>query len=253
MKPVIKWVGGKTQMLSQLRELITPELLEGHTYYEPFIGGGALAFDLEYKNTVIGDLNPELVNMYKMIKDRPEDLIELLKTYWARHCEEEYYKIRALDRDPKYTIEDYSGSYQFSAFGDAYQRFAALLKPNVYVYLTGVIQQRGAHMKWFKPKPVEEAEYEFALQQVQLIQDAQKDLRSITLQIPIENIQPDLIDELAEKNQQFAGETSLRLQIFDTIKQNVIMLNAAPIKLDKESYNWLKEKKQEEVLNYLIN
>jgi 16S rRNA (cytidine1402-2'-O)-methyltransferase len=153
----------------------------------------------------------------------------------------------------KYTIEDYSGSYQFSAFGDAYQRFAALLKPNVYVYLTGVIQQRGAHMKWFKPKPVEEAEYEFALQQVQLIQDAQKDLRSITLQIPIENIQPDLIDELAEKNQQFAGETSLRLQIFDTIKQNVIMLNAAPIKLDKESYNWLKEKKQEEVLNYLIN
>ena len=153
----------------------------------------------------------------------------------------------------KYTIEDYSGSYQFSAFGDAYQRFAALLKPNVYVYLTGVIQQRGAHMKWFKPKPVEEAEYEFALQQVQLIQDAQKDLRMITLQIPIENIQPDLIDELAEKNQQFAGETSLRLQVFDTIKQNVIMLNAAPIKLDKESYNWLKEKKQEEVLNYLIN
>ena len=153
----------------------------------------------------------------------------------------------------KYTIEDYSGSYQFSAFGDAYQRFAALLKPNVYVYLTGVIQQRGAHMKWFKPKPVEEAEYEFALQQVQLIQDAQKDLRMITLQIPIENIQPDLIDELAEKNQQFAGETSLRLQVFDTIKQNVIMLNAAPIKLNKESYNWLKEKKQEEVLNYLIN
>ena len=153
----------------------------------------------------------------------------------------------------KYTIEDYSGSYQFSAFGDTYQRFAALLKPNVYVYLTGVIQQRGAHMKWFKPKPVEEAEYEFALQQVQLIQDAQKDLRSITLQIPIENIQPDLIDELAEKNQEFAGETPLRLQIFDTIKLNVIMLNAAPIKLSKESYSWLKEKRQEEILNYLIN
>ena len=66
----------------------------------------------------------------------------------------------------RYTIEDYTGSYQFSAFGETYQRFAALLKPNVYVYLTGVIQQRGAHMKWFKPKPTEEAEYEFALQQV---------------------------------------------------------------------------------------
>ena len=111
MKPVIKWVGGKTQMLSQLRELITPELLEGHTYYEPFIGGGALAFDLEYKNTVIGDLNSELINMYKMIKARPEDLIELLRSYWTRHCEEEYYKIRALDRDPQYTIEEYPLSH----------------------------------------------------------------------------------------------------------------------------------------------
>ena len=153
----------------------------------------------------------------------------------------------------KYTIEDYSGSYQFSAFGDVYQRFAALLKPNVYVYLTGVIQQRGAHFKYFKPKPIEEAEYEFALQQVQLIQDAQKDLKGITLQIPIENIQPDLIDELAEKNQQFAGDTPMRLQIFDTIKQNVITLNAAPIQLNKQSYAWLKEKQQEEVLTYTIN
>ena len=153
----------------------------------------------------------------------------------------------------KYTIEDYTGSYQFSAFGDVYQRFAALLKPNVYVYLTGVIQQRGAHMKWFKPKPIEEAEYEFALQQVQLIKDAQKDLRMITLHIPIENIQPDLIDELAEKNQLFAGDTPLRLLVFDTIKQNVITLNAAPIQLNKQSYAWLKEKQQEEVLTYTIN
>ena len=153
----------------------------------------------------------------------------------------------------KYTIEDYTGSYQFSAFGEAYQRFAALLKPNMYVYLTGVIQQRGASMKWFKPKPTEDAEYEFALQQVQMIKDAQKDLRSITLQIPIENVQPDLIDGLAEMTQQFAGETPLRIQIFDTIKQNVITFNASPIKIEKESYNWLKEKEQEDVLSYSIN
>jgi DNA polymerase-3 subunit alpha len=153
----------------------------------------------------------------------------------------------------KYTIEDYTGSYQFSAFGEAYQRFAALLKPNMYVYLTGVIQQRGASMKWFKPKPTEDAEYEFALQQVQMIKDAQKDLRSITLQIPIDNVQPDLIDELTDMTQQFAGETPLRIQIFDTIKQNVITFNASPIKIEKESYNWLKEKEQEDVLSYLIN
>ena len=75
----------------------------------------------------------------------------------------------------------------------------------------------------------------------------------ITLHIPIENIQPDLIDELAEKNQLFAGDTPLRLLVFDTIKQNVITLNAAPIQLNKQSYAWLKEKQQEEVLTYTIN
>ena len=153
----------------------------------------------------------------------------------------------------KYTIEDYTGSYQFSLFGEAYQRFAAILRPNMYVYLSGIIQQRGAHMKWFKPKPLEEAEYEFAVQQVQLIKEAQKDLRSITLQIPIENVQPDLIDELMDITKQYPGETSLRLEIFDTIRQNVITFNASPIQMSSELYGQLKELQTDGILTYKIN
>ena len=153
----------------------------------------------------------------------------------------------------KYTIEDYTGSYQFSLFGEAYQRFAAILRPNMYVYLSGIIQQRGAHMKWFKPKPLEEAEYEFAVQQVQLIKEAQKDLRSITLQIPIENVQPDLIDELMDITKQYPGETSLRLEIFDTIRQNVITFNASPIQMSSELYGQLKELQTDGILSYKIN
>ena len=153
----------------------------------------------------------------------------------------------------KYTIEDYTGSYQFSAFGETYQRYAALLKPNVYVYLTGVIQQRGANMKWFKPKPVEEAEYEFSLQQVQLIKEAQKDMRNITLQIPIENVQPDLIDELMDITKQYPGDKSLRLEIFDTIRQNVITFNASPINMSSELYGQLKELELDGILQYKIN
>ena len=153
----------------------------------------------------------------------------------------------------KYTIEDYTGSYQFSLFGEAYQRFAAILRPNMYVYLSGIIQQRGAHMKWFKPKPLEEAEYEFAVQQVQLIKEAQKDLRSIALQIPIENVQPDLIDELMDITKQYPGETSLRLEIFDTIRQNVITFNASPIQMSSELYGQLKELQTDGILSYKIN
>ena len=153
----------------------------------------------------------------------------------------------------KYTIEDYTGSYQFSVFGENYQRFAALLRPNMYVYLTGVIQQRGAHMKWFKPKSVEEAEYEFSLQQVQLIKEAQKDLRSITLQIPIDSVQPNLIDQLTELVQRYPGETPLRLEIFDAIKQNVITFNASPIKMSSELYHHMQELVVDDLLNYKVN
>ena len=153
----------------------------------------------------------------------------------------------------KYTIEDYTGSYQFNVFGETYQRFAALLRPNVYVYLTGLIQQRGAQFKYFKPKPVEEAEYEFSVQQVQLIKEAQKDLRSITLQIPIENVQPDMINELLDITRNNPGETPLRLEIFDNIRQNVISFNASPIGMNYELFHKLQELVTEDFLRYKIN
>ena len=153
----------------------------------------------------------------------------------------------------KYIIEDYTGSYQFNVFGETYQRFAALLRPNVYVYLTGVIQQRGAQFKYFKPKPVEEAEYEFSVQQVQLIKEAQKDLRSITLQIPIENVQPDIINELLDITKNNPGEIPLRLEIFDNIRQNVISFNASPIGMNYELFHKLQELVTEDFLRYKIN
>lgn len=152
----------------------------------------------------------------------------------------------------KYTIEDYTGSYQFSVFGEAYIKYAALLKPNAYVYLSGTIQQRGAQFKFFKPKPIEEAEYEFALQQVQMIKDAQKDLRSITLQIPIENVQPNLIDALLDITQNYPGETTLHIQIFDNIKQNIITFNASPIRMTSKLFHTLQELQTDEVLQYKV-
>lgn len=98
MKPVIKWVGGKTQLLKELKEIITPALKEDSYYYEPFCGGAALALDLEHKNTILNDLNSELINMYKVIKHKPEELITELKRFQNSHNAEFYYHIRNLDR-----------------------------------------------------------------------------------------------------------------------------------------------------------
>ena len=98
MKPVIKWVGGKTQLLKELKEIIIPALKEDSYYYEPFCGGAALALDLEHKNTILNDLNSELINMYKVIRDNSEELISELKRFQNSHNAEFYYYIRNLDR-----------------------------------------------------------------------------------------------------------------------------------------------------------
>ncbi len=95
-KPVIKWVGGKRQLLNELIELLPTKY---NRYFEPFIGGGALFFSLKHENSFISDYNQELTNLYITIRDNLEDLIEELKKH--KNEEEYYYKIRALDRDKK--------------------------------------------------------------------------------------------------------------------------------------------------------
>lgn len=107
MKPILKWPGGKGQVLEELKKYITPELLKGNRYIEPFIGGGALAFDLEHPNTTIADLNPELTNLYNVVKKQPDLLIKELKKHQQMCCcvntaKDWYYEVRAWDRDPDF-------------------------------------------------------------------------------------------------------------------------------------------------------
>lgn len=77
-QPVLKWAGGKTQMLDVLtRE--SPQMDKVNKYIEPFFGGGALFFKLEHERSIISDLNKELINLYKVIASSVEELIEKLK------------------------------------------------------------------------------------------------------------------------------------------------------------------------------
>ncbi len=94
--PVVKWVGGKRQLLPEIEKHI-PSYYS--TYYEPFVGGGAVLFHLQPRKAVINDINEELMNLYQVIKDNVDELIEDLKRH--KNEEEYYYKIRELDRDIK--------------------------------------------------------------------------------------------------------------------------------------------------------
>jgi DNA adenine methylase len=95
--PFLKWVGGKTQLLSALLSYSPAHF---NTYIEPFVGGGALFFALQPAKAVLADSNPELINCYTVVRDQVEDLISILSDY--PYSEEFYYKMRS--EVPKNTI-----------------------------------------------------------------------------------------------------------------------------------------------------
>lgn len=73
-KPILKWAGGKRAMLEEIRPRLPPKS-EFNRYFEPFLGGGAVFFDLEPANGYVNDINPRLVNFYRQIKHNPEQII----------------------------------------------------------------------------------------------------------------------------------------------------------------------------------
>jgi DNA adenine methylase len=100
-QPFIKWVGGKRSLLSQIIPLIPKEF---NNYFEPFVGGGALFFELysqdilKDKQVYLFDINSELINAYNVVKNNPFELIKNLQEFKEKHSKEFYYDIRAWDR-----------------------------------------------------------------------------------------------------------------------------------------------------------
>jgi DNA adenine methylase len=73
MKPFLKWAGGKRQLLKSIIPLIEEHLGPNSTYYEPFLGGGAVFFTLAHRKANINDLNEDLINCYNVIKSNPSE------------------------------------------------------------------------------------------------------------------------------------------------------------------------------------
>ncbi len=76
--PVLKWAGGKRQLLDELYARFPEEF---GTYHEPMLGGGALFFDLEPEDATVNDTNPRLANLYRQVRDRPVDLLTTLEGF----------------------------------------------------------------------------------------------------------------------------------------------------------------------------
>ena len=91
-RPFLKWAGGKSRLISQY-QCFFPESYD--TYYEPFLGGGAIFFHLRPRQSVLADINADLVNVYTCVRDQVEAVIQGLETHAVHHCQDYYYQVRA--------------------------------------------------------------------------------------------------------------------------------------------------------------
>ncbi len=91
--PIVKWAGGKGQLLPQLEPLFPVKFIG---YFEPFLGGGAVFFHLQPPRVVISDINQELINAHLVVRDSVEELIANL----SRHLYEKDYYYMVREQDP---------------------------------------------------------------------------------------------------------------------------------------------------------
>lgn len=141
LAPFVKWVGGKRQLLKYIKPIL-PESI--NTYYEPFIGGGALLFDHKPSVAVINDYNKELINTYNVIRGDVEALIADLKTHV--YDKDYFYEIRSLDRNSDYSsMSDlkkasrllylnkscFNGLYRVNSKGEFNSPFGSYTNPNI--------------------------------------------------------------------------------------------------------------------------
>ncbi len=105
LKPFLKWAGGKRQLIPYIKKYLPENINKIKKYVEPFVGGGALLFfmldNYNFEEVVINDLNKDLINTYKTIKDNVDALIETLERLESEYLKESldkrkdiYYKIR---------------------------------------------------------------------------------------------------------------------------------------------------------------
>lgn len=109
-KPFLQWVGGKREMIPQYRSFFPKKF---NRYFEPFLGGGAMFFELLPKKSFLNDNNRELFEAYKGVRDFPEMVISILENLKEKHSQELYMHIRELDR--KYDLFSDFRNYEIAA------------------------------------------------------------------------------------------------------------------------------------------
>lgn len=141
VQPFLKWAGGKRQLMKEIDKYIPTKI---STYYEPFLGGGAVLFNIQPKKAIVNDSNPELINAYKVVRDNIDELIADLKKH--ENKKEYFYNIRKIDRTVEYnSLSDikkasrliylnktcYNGLFRVNLSGEFNTPFGNYKNPNI--------------------------------------------------------------------------------------------------------------------------
>ncbi len=140
MRPLLKWAGGKRGLVERILGLF-PDSHPASVYHEPFMGGGAVFFSLEPERGSVNDINPRLMNFYRVVRDSPEELIEVAGGY--NYDKEEYYSHRTrFNERPSNPVEDaalflylnktaYNGLYRVNSKGEFNVPFGRYSDPTI--------------------------------------------------------------------------------------------------------------------------
>ena len=143
LSPMLKWVGGKRQLLPDIVPMINKK---APLYVEPFIGGGAVLFNMQPKKAIINDYNQELINVYITVRDNLEELLDELRIHEENNSSDYYNEIRALDRAEEFAqmsnVEKsariiylnktcYNGLYRVNMAGQFNSPYGKYKNPNI--------------------------------------------------------------------------------------------------------------------------
>jgi len=123
------------------------------------------------------------------------------------------------------------------------------------VLVTGVVQQKGAGMKWFREAPDEEAEFEFVVQSVNMLNEVQEQrMEGLNIRLQLDAVTRETVDELADAVKENKGNARLHVSVYNPMNRQQVALTSRSnaIRVTPKFYKWLINKRQEGVLEFNV-
>lgn len=157
-----------------------------------------------------------------------------------------------------FTLEDYVGAFEFPLFGNNYIEFGKYMIKDLYLFITAIVQERGADYKYKKAvsDPNIPKELELKIQKIEVFSEIKDRLaNTLTVTVPLQQLTNDFAVDFADLMLQNRGNVNLYVQVIDELSPNKVMLFSRQhrIQINKKVYLALKNYKAEGLIDYQVN